>query len=186
MDDKSFGGLICGRGRDFSVFHSTETGSGAHPASCKWILEVKLLGAWNWPFPFSTEVMNVWSCTCIIPYFSLRSNYSFCIPEWNWKFIFNIWIRLSFCYRNVKSSVVSVCVFVIEGAFVCCLWHFLLLVQTHTVLWICDFQFITGFSIWYCPASPVYHEISDILIWGPLGTCTHESNHKSHVAQTIV
>lgn len=32
---QSFGGLICGRGRDFSVFHSTEAGSGAHPASCK-------------------------------------------------------------------------------------------------------------------------------------------------------
>lgn len=44
MDDKSFGGLVCGRGRDFCVFHSTETGSGTHPASYKWILEVKLLG----------------------------------------------------------------------------------------------------------------------------------------------
>jgi hypothetical protein len=43
MDD-SFGGLICGRGRDFSVFHITEAGSGACPASNKWILEVKLLG----------------------------------------------------------------------------------------------------------------------------------------------
>jgi hypothetical protein len=45
MDDKSFGGLICGRDRDFSVFHSTETGSGALLASYKWKLEVKLMGA---------------------------------------------------------------------------------------------------------------------------------------------
>ena len=41
---QSFGVLIYGRDRDFSVFHSTEAGSGAHPAYCKWILEVKLLG----------------------------------------------------------------------------------------------------------------------------------------------
>jgi hypothetical protein len=74
-----FGGLICGRGGDFSVFHSTEAGSGAHPASYKWILEVKLLGRET--DHAHTEDMNVWCCTCIVPCFSLCWKYSFCIPK---------------------------------------------------------------------------------------------------------
>lgn len=66
---QNFGGLIPGRGRDFSVFHSTQAGSGSHPASYKWILEVKLLGhEVDTSCPSSAEVMNVWCCTCVTPY----------------------------------------------------------------------------------------------------------------------
>jgi hypothetical protein len=42
--EQSFGGLIHGRGRGFSVFHSTKAGSEAHPPSYRWILEVRLQG----------------------------------------------------------------------------------------------------------------------------------------------
>jgi hypothetical protein len=47
--------------RDFSLFHSVQTGSGAHPAFYSLntednFLEDKVAGAWSWPLLSNTEL----------------------------------------------------------------------------------------------------------------------------------
>jgi hypothetical protein len=57
-------GSISGKGRDFSLFRSVQTRSGAHPTSCprstgEYFPGGKAAGAWRWPLTFiSAEVKN--------------------------------------------------------------------------------------------------------------------------------
>jgi hypothetical protein len=77
------------QGRDFSLLHSVQTGSGVHPASCPvgtgWIFcRAKQAGAWSWPLIFTYRDEVLWRCTstpqyviivgCLIKH---RNNFTF-------------------------------------------------------------------------------------------------------------